>query len=290
MNIKDNKTKAVGYIRVSTQSQRATGEGLEKQAKKIREWCKKKGIELLGIHEDIASATGDHSYKTRTGLQDAHKLALREQAILVVSDPTRLFRNLTAAGDFLNNLPKKVFSIQQSRYLSQEGLRKYITKGAENAENAENIAEGTRKALKKVKASNQKLGSPSGLDTSRKASINVRKRRAQKIVEKIAAILEENEAYSDLPNRAFADLLNKRGILTGSGRHWTRDTVLRKRKAAKVFLQERDQLEAELDAEEAAATTSPNPKSLKDNEVALKTEEELAEQAELERNPTFGLF
>ena len=113
MNIKDNNIKAVGYIRVSTQSQGATGEGLEKQATKIREWCKKKGIQLLSIHEDIASAVGDHSYKRRSGLQDAHKQALREHAILVVSDPTRLFRNLTAAGDFLNNLPKKVFSIQQ---------------------------------------------------------------------------------------------------------------------------------------------------------------------------------
>ncbi|WP_170162703.1 recombinase family protein [Pacificibacter maritimus] len=92
----------------------ATGEGLEKQAEKIREWCKKKGIQLLTIHEDIASAVGDHSYKRRTGLQDAHKQALREHAILVASDPTRLFRNLTAAVDFLNNLPKKVFSIQPS--------------------------------------------------------------------------------------------------------------------------------------------------------------------------------
>lgn len=287
MNIKDNNIRAVGYIRVSTQSQGATGEGLEMQAKKIREWCKKKEIQLLVIHEDIASAVGNHSYKRRTGLQDAHKQAMREQAILVVSDPTRLFRNVAAADDFLNNLPRQVFSIQQSRYLGRTGLRRLFAKGAENAEN---IAEGTRNALKNVKASNQNPSSSTGLDISRAASLISRRLRAQHIIEEIAAILEEDEAYNDLPNRAFADLLNRRNILTGAGRHWTRDTVLRKRKAAKMFLQERDQLEAELDAEEAALSIPPSQEDLNDREVTLKTNEELKEQTELELNPTFGLF
>lgn len=286
MRTKDNNIKAVGYIRVSTKGQETFGEGLEKQSLKIREWCKRRHIQLLGIFEDTASAVDKHSYSKRPGLQQAHKLALSEQAILVVFDPTRLFRNPEAAEYFFNNMPKKVYSIKNKRHLGQPKLREAFSKGGEHAAN---IKKGTQKGLNRVKASGRSLGNPKNLNKSLAASIDSRRHRAQQVLEEFVAILKEDKSYQDLTRQGFADLLNRRGILSGAGNTWTSDSVRAKRKEAMSIIKEQEQLEAQLDAEETAISTQQSKEGAQDNKIIEQTEEE-AERAELEQLEHFGTF
>ena len=286
-SIRPSETKAIGYIRVSTEKQGEEGAGLERQAKAIRDWCKKQNMQLLGIHQDVASAVDLHSYQKRSGLSEAHKKALRENAVMVVYEPTRLFRNIDAAQGFLSCLPVGVFSIKNNRYLGKPGLTSAIIKGAEVAEN---IAAGTQRALQDVKDNqNKPLGSPKGLDRSRIAALRSRQLRAQEVVEAVAAVLERDEAYKDLSNRALADLLNREGILTGWQRPWTRDAIKKTRKKVEVYIREREALEAELDAEEAqmpplVAHTDDH----QNTSVALDENED--ESALLKAIPGYGVF
>lgn len=281
------ETKAIGYIRVSTEKQGEEGAGLERQAKAIRDWCKKRNIQLLGIHQDTASAVDEHSYRKRPGLPEAHKLALQENAVMVVYEPTRLFRNIDAAQEFLKNLPVGVFSIKNNRYLGKPGLTSAIIKGAEVAEN---IAAGTQRALQDVKDNqNKPLGSPQGLDRSRMAALKSRQLRAQEVVEAVAAVLERDEAYKDLSNRALADLLNREGILTGWQRPWTRDSIKKTRKKAEAYIREREALEAELDAEGPRGLPLVEHTNDHEDTPAVQDENE-EESAQLKAIPGFGVF
>jgi len=276
MAITSKETKAVGYIRVSTEKQGEEGEGLERQAEAIRNWCKRRGIVLLGIHQDIASAVDEHSYRKRSGLLAAHRQVRNENAIFVVYEPTRLFRNIDAAQEFLEHLPDRVFSVKNRRYLGKPALSAAIMKGAATAQN---IATGTKNALQGLKDNqNKKLGSPKGLERSRMAALKSRKLRAQEVVESVAEVLERDEAYKDLSNRALADLLNREGILTGWSRPWTRDSVKKTKRKAEEFIRERDALEAELDAEDAIQQTPSVHHASQ------------ADDTELEQLPNFGIF
>lgn len=288
--------KAVGYIRVSTEKQEREGEGLERQTQEIRDWCKKQNLQLLSIHEDTASAVGEHSYQQRDGLRGAHKQALQEEAVLVVYEPTRLFRNIDAAQYFLSNLPVSVFSIKNKRYLKKIGLEKAIIKGAETAEN---IAAGTKKALQRLKREDDKLlGSPTGLDKSRIASIKERMDGAQKVVETVADVLQRDEAYKDLTMQDLADLLNRKGILTNWNRPWTDNSIRKVRKKANDYIEEQKALEAALDLEEAQAPStdchlgSPekSAEDLIEEEKKRKEREKEEERKELENHPLYGMF
>jgi len=85
--------KAIGYTRLSTNLQLERDDSLNRQAARIREACASQGWELLRTFEDVASAVGKGTVSQRPGLRDALSLAKSEGAILVVTEPTRLFRN-----------------------------------------------------------------------------------------------------------------------------------------------------------------------------------------------------
>ncbi|WP_050519387.1 hypothetical protein [Pseudorhodobacter antarcticus] len=78
---------------------------------------------------------------------------------------------------------------------------------------------------------------------------------------KIEVPLIEDPAYFGLSHKSFADLLNKRGIVTPRKLQWNEGNVVRMHKSAKAIVREREQLERELDAEDAlqAATSNTVP-------------------------------
>ncbi|MBY0545798.1 MAG: recombinase family protein [Candidatus Obscuribacterales bacterium] len=81
----------IGYIRVSTEQQ-SEGCSLDEQARRITEYCKEKGYNLLCIFKDTAS--GD-SIKERPGFLEAFRMIMRDQADgLVVWSGDRFSRNL----------------------------------------------------------------------------------------------------------------------------------------------------------------------------------------------------
>lgn len=90
--------KALGYIRVSTETQVREGQGLDVQRDQIEKYCKFNKLDLLGIYEDrgVSGAKADEENLTvdREGLQDmlADIPALDIERV-VVANTSRLWRS-----------------------------------------------------------------------------------------------------------------------------------------------------------------------------------------------------
>lgn len=82
---------AIGYTRVSTDSQATDGISLDAQQARIRAWCQANGYTLVGLHVD-AGLSGCRS-DNRPGLQSALSEACKSKAALVVYSLSRLARS-----------------------------------------------------------------------------------------------------------------------------------------------------------------------------------------------------
>jgi len=83
--------KAIGYVRVSSQSQVDDGVSLDAQQAKIEAYCMLNDLELVATHTD-AGLSGGRS-DNRPALQDAIKQACKSKAVLVVYSMSRLARS-----------------------------------------------------------------------------------------------------------------------------------------------------------------------------------------------------
>lgn len=272
--------RAVGYIRVSTHMQNEGDHALERQADKIRRCCAKNGIRLLCIYDDTCSAVDDFSMERRPSLKEAMAWAERESACLIVPEPTRLFRNVQVAEHWLRTLSVPVFSVRDDRVLSRSEILEAIAVGAQVARMS---SEGTVTALQQKRAVGVKLGSKADRTAANAASRQARAQRSDSIIDAIARVMLEDPAYRDLSHRAFADLLNRRGILTGWSRAWTAVGVKRQRKEAEERIREWEELERDDVPGEPLADVllraAPSPA------VAPEDEEQ-----RMKALPTFGMF
>jgi DNA invertase Pin-like site-specific DNA recombinase len=82
---------AIGYCRVSTNSQVEKGVSLDAQQARIEAWAEAHDFQLIQILVD-AGISGK-STENRNGLQEAVELACREEAALVVNSLSRLSRS-----------------------------------------------------------------------------------------------------------------------------------------------------------------------------------------------------
>lgn len=83
--------KAIGYVRVSSQSQVDDGASLDAQQAKIAAYCMLNDLELVATYTD-AGLSGGRS-DNRPALQDAIKQACKTNAVLVVYSMSRLARS-----------------------------------------------------------------------------------------------------------------------------------------------------------------------------------------------------
>lgn len=86
-------SRAIGYVRVSSQEQRY-GRGLDTQEAAIRAYCKQNGLRLVSVARDEAKS-GSNGLDTRVGLAEALSACEAGAAdVLVVDDYSRLARDL----------------------------------------------------------------------------------------------------------------------------------------------------------------------------------------------------
>ena len=98
-------TRAIGYVRVSTDEQGSSGAGLEAQRRTIRREARHRGWKLVGIHEDVASG---RSMKRRPGLDSAiASLSADEGDLLVVSKLDRLSRSVSDFARFMEERARR---------------------------------------------------------------------------------------------------------------------------------------------------------------------------------------
>ncbi|MBC2834072.1 recombinase family protein [Paragemmobacter straminiformis] len=227
MNLRE---KAVGYTRVSTNLQVERDDSLERQTARIRQAARDNGWELLGIYDDVASAVGKDSLVHRPGLGDALALAAREDAFIIVTEPTRLFRNRHFGLKTLRASGAKIYSLKDQCFLSRKKLGEAFRAG-------EDQAEVTRDATSKAMAKSARLSRPS--KKAGEHSRVSRKIRSEEIAEQIADILELDPHFEMLKHREFAEILNARGLRSGWGRMWNAASVRDRRARAMEILHER---------------------------------------------------
>ncbi|SOC03612.1 DNA invertase Pin-like site-specific DNA recombinase [Rhodobacter sp. JA431] len=279
---KDRPIKAVGYIRLSTQKQAREDSEFEKQAERIRKACERRGFTLVVICDDTASGADPLGAVRRDGLNDAVARARYEGAALIIPEPTRLFRHVEAARDFLKTLDVPIFSVKDGRFMKTPALLRAIKRGEEVVHN---IREGTSEAMAAKKAEGVEFSDSAVRKKAAQVSAKVRSQKAESIARKIASILRSDRAYRDLSHKALADLLNRQRLLTGGGRPWTQNSIRPARKRAEEiirFEEEIDNIEDDFEALPVAEVAPvPAPEEL--------TEDELERQI-LESNPNYGIF
>lgn len=276
---------AIGYIRVSTAKQNEDDYALEAQAEKIRRLCAERGIRLIAIYEDTKSAVDPYSLERRPSLDEAVRWAERENACLMVPEPTRLFLNTEVAKRWRSSVTVPVYSVRHARILTEVELLEAVRDGEDIARAT---SEGTIRALDVKRKSGATLGSKGDRAAANKASALARGRRSDRITDTIARILLEDEAYLALSHQALADLLNRRKVLSGWGRPWTRDGIKRHRKDAGERIREWTELDQELlPALQIVDGEAQEVISASDAAVASTPEDD---EAIMRKLPTFGVF
>ena len=115
-------SKAIGYIRVSTDMQADKGTSLENQVQRIKEYAKKKGLILEHIYED-AGFSGKNT--NRPAFKDMlERIDKGGVSALIVWHSTRFARNLR---DFINHMAElekkkvKFYSIEEPEMSGSSG-------------------------------------------------------------------------------------------------------------------------------------------------------------------------
>ena len=160
---KSAKTRAIGYVRVSTEGQAQDGLSLGAQRARLAAYCVAMDLELLDVVTDEMSARS----LNRPGIQKVLKQLERGEAdALVVAKLDRLTRSVRDLGMLVENYfsegnPWSLLSVGDSIDTRTASGRLVLNVlGSVSQWEREAIGERTREALAIVKAQGFKLGHP----------------------------------------------------------------------------------------------------------------------------------
>jgi DNA invertase Pin-like site-specific DNA recombinase len=202
--------KALGYIRVSTEEQGASGAGLEAQRAAIESACRDRGFELVDVYREVASAKSlDRPDLTACLAQ----LDAGRADALVVAKIDRLSRSLLDFVATMERARKRGWAIValdlgvDTATASGQLVANVLASFAEFERRL--IGERTRTALAVKKAQGVKVGRPRSLSD-----------------EVVARIIADHDSGQSLG--AIARALNAEGVPTAhGGSQWHPSTIKR---------------------------------------------------------------
>lgn len=212
--------RAIGYIRVSTESQATEGVSLSAQRARIAAWCHANDYELVAVFED-AGISGA-SMGRREGLQAAMKAASKGMALVSysISRLARSTRDMLELADRLERQGADLVSLTEKIDTTSAAGRMVFRMLAVLSEfERDLVGERTKAALAHKKAKGEKYGPvPFGFQEVEGRLVEVR-REAQAVAE-IIRMRERGLAY-----REIADRLNTDGVTGKRGGQWHASTV-----------------------------------------------------------------
>jgi len=229
--------KAVGYVRVSTETQIREGQGIKVQKEQIEKYCNAYELELIGIYEDrgISGAMADEKNLTidREGLQnmlvDIHDLGVK---CVVVLNTSRLWRSDLVKILIQRELRKHdidVKAVDQPTYsiYSQDNPSHFFVNGImelldqyQRLEIALRLKRGrAKKAQNGGFAGGQRALGYKHIIVDNKPDITIDKREAMTVS------LINNLRKGGLSMKAIADYLNDKQVPTKRGGNWYASTV-----------------------------------------------------------------
>jgi DNA invertase Pin-like site-specific DNA recombinase len=93
MNLR-RMTKAVAYLRVSTDKQGKSGLGLEAQREAVARYVAANGVDLIGEYIEVETGKGANALAKRPELVAALATAKKAKAGLIIAKLDRLARNV----------------------------------------------------------------------------------------------------------------------------------------------------------------------------------------------------
>jgi len=213
--------KVIGYIRVSTDGQEASGLGLADQEEKVRAYCKLYDLELIAIHQDAASGKN----MNRPGLQDAlDAMKAGDAEGIVVAKLDRLTRSVRDMGTLLDEYFRDRFAFFvvaeqiDTRTASGRFVLNLLTSVAEWEREA--CGERTKAALAVKRKNGEKTGGtiPFGFDAV--DGQLVENMNEQKTIKRMKQLRAQGYSY-----QRIADTLNVDGILSKTGKSWSKASV-----------------------------------------------------------------
>jgi|TARA_R110002153_G_scaffold59068_1_gene161616 site-specific DNA recombinase len=212
-------SKAIGYIRVSTQKQADEGVSLDAQRAKIEAWCLANDYDLTNVFcdEGISGTKSD-----RDGVLAAMAEAGKGTALVVYS-LSRLTRSTTDLISFGNKLEKQgtdLISLSEKiDTTTAAGKMVFRLMGVFNEFERDQVAERTKAALAHKKANNQVYNhAPYGFKRHGTDLIPCTKER--KVLTRINAWRNQGKSL-----RAIAGNLNDLGIASKRGGQWHASAV-----------------------------------------------------------------
>lgn len=216
---------AVGYIRVSTETQATEGVSLEAQRAKIAAWCEVNGFTLAAVHVDAGLSGGRAD--NRPELQAALAAACKAKAALVVYSLSRLARSTADTLAISNRLDKAgadLVSLSE-RIDSTSAAGKMIFRMLAVLSEFEKdlIAERTTAALSHKKSKGERTGSvPFGFTLAGDGIQLIPDDAEQAVLVTIRQLRAAGESM-----RAIAAELNRQGVATKNGKPWVHSTIQR---------------------------------------------------------------
>jgi len=214
-------TKAIGYIRVSTEMQVNEGVSLDAQSAKIRAYCELNDLELIEI---VCDAGKSAKTTNRDGLQKClAAIASGEAQAIVVYKLDRLSRKVLDTLNLISEIEShgaSLHSISEKLDTSSALGKFFVNMTAALAQlERDQISERVTMAMSHKKNEGQHCGRAAyGFEMVDKELVKVESQ-----FEAIAIIREMRASGAAL--RAIADRLNGEGIPTQRGGKWQASTI-----------------------------------------------------------------
>jgi DNA invertase Pin-like site-specific DNA recombinase len=213
----------VGYIRVSTNKQGKSGIGLEGQRAFIEEAARLGGYSIVQIYSDVASATGPATHQNRLGLQNAITQAQQLGCPILLSDISRLSRNLEQTLRIAEEDEVEIMApgVGMKRMVVVKSLAMRAEK--EGALNRQRSIEGIAKARDR----GVRFGNTVNLPEAREKALQSIKEKASERHKKFEEFISTIDPKGVMAVSDIVEELNRRGFRTAQGKQWSRGNVYR---------------------------------------------------------------
>lgn len=207
MNLR-KMTKAVAYLRVSTDKQGKSGLGLEAQREAVARYVAANGVDLIGEHIEVETGKGANALSKRPELVAALATAKRAKAGLIIAKLDRLARNV----HFISGLMETGVEFAVADMPNADRFQLHLFAALAEKE-AEVISQRTKAALAAAKDRGTELGKHGKVLAARNQA------EAMDRLEPIAADLLALKAEG-LSVRKMVEALNSRSIPSPAGGKW----------------------------------------------------------------------
>ena len=217
---------AVGYLRVSTRGQGASGLGIEAQRQRIETFARQESIDVAQWFTEVESAKGASALDLRPPLKAALGAAKKLKGPVIVARLDRLSRDVS----FVSGLMSKGVPFQVAELGADVDPFLLHIHAAVAEKERRLISERTRAALAAKKARGEPLGKLENLERHRGRAQDAIQRNADEFAERVSYAIR-GLVGQGLSLRKMAYVLNEREVPTARGGMWhptnLRNTMVR---------------------------------------------------------------